>query len=193
MSGWFWDRDGSSAQKGMIDAINRSQAVIEFELDGTIVNANDNFLATMGYRLDEIRGKHHRMFVDPAYANSPEYLEFWKHLAVGEFHSGEFRRLGKGGREVWLHADYHPIFDRSGKPRKVVKFASDITAQKNQSADATGKVNAISRAQAMIEFALDGTILDANENFLAAMGYRLDEIRGRHHRMFVPATEAASI
>lgn len=195
MSGWFrlGNGNGNAEQRGMIDAIHRSQAVIEFELDGTIVTANENFLATMGYSLDEIRGKHHRIFVDPVHAQSADYREFWRHLAAGEFHVGEFRRLTRSGSEVWLHATYNPIVDGAGKPVRVIKLASDITAQKNREADVTGKVEAISRAQAVIEFALDGTILTANDNFLAAMGYSLDEIRGKHHRMFVEPAESSSV
>jgi methyl-accepting chemotaxis protein len=119
----------------MAAAINKSQAVIEFTLDGTIVVANENFLQTLGYSLDEIRGRHHGMFVDDAYRSSLEYKEFWGKLNQGEFVAGEFRRLGKGGKEIWIQASYNPIFDQSGKPFKVVKYASDITAQiKNREA-----------------------------------------------------------
>ncbi len=102
--------------------------MIEFNLDGTIVAANDNFLTTLGYGLDEIKGRHHRMFVDPAYARSPEYELFWERLHNGEFQSGEFKRIAKGGREVWIMGAYNPIFDADGKPFKVVKFATDVTA-----------------------------------------------------------------
>jgi methyl-accepting chemotaxis protein len=183
------DRAG---QQSTIDAIHRSQAVIEFNLDGTIQTANANFLATVDYSLEEIVGQHHRMFVEPGYASSPDYAAFWRALASGEFQSGEYRRVGKGGREIWLQATYNPILDRHGKPVKVVKFAADITAQKNLAADHAAKIDAISRAQAVIEFQLDGTILTANDNFLATVGYRLDEIQGRHHRMFVDPAYAGS-
>jgi methyl-accepting chemotaxis protein len=111
-------------------AINRAQALIEFTLDGTIVTANDNFLAATGYSLDEIRGKHHRMFCDADYVQSKEYQTFWSDLAAGDISAGQFRRLGKNGREVWINASYNPILDARGKPFKVVKFAIDITAQK---------------------------------------------------------------
>ena len=170
----------------------RSQAVIEFTLDGTIITANANFLGAVGYALEEIQGKHHRIFVDPAMAQSAEYAEFWRALGAGQFQSGEYRRFGKGGREIWLQASYNPILDKAGKPLKVVKFASDITEQKNRAADMAGQVAAISRAQAVIEFKLDGTILTANENFLSTLGYRLEEIQGRHHRMFVEPGYGAS-
>ena len=141
-----------------VDAISRVQAVIEFDLDGTILTANDNFLTCLGYRLDEIQGQHHRMFADPAYAASPEYQAFWAKLNRGEFDAGVYRRLGKGGKEIWIQASYNPILDANGKPYKVVKFATDITEQKNKSAEYEGKLSAISKAQAVIEFNLDGTI-----------------------------------
>ena len=174
----------TAEQDGKMAAIGRAQAVIEFELDGTILTANENFTATVGYSLDEIRGKHHRIFCEKDYANSAEYKGFWADLASGEFAAGDFKRLGKNGKEIWINASYNPIFDASGKPYKVVKFASDITDEKARTAEQDGKMAAISRAQALIEFELDGTILTANENFLSTVGYSLDEIQGKHHRMF---------
>ncbi len=173
-----------SEVKGVTDAIGKAQAVIEFNLDGTIVTANDNFLTCLGYTLNEIKGQHHRMFCDPAYTNSPEYSAFWAKLNRGEYEMGLYRRLGKGGKEIWIQASYNPILDVSGKVCKVMKFATDVTAEKNRSAEFEGKINAVNKAQAAIEFNLDGTILTANDNFLGAMGYRLDEIKGQHHRMF---------
>jgi len=170
---------------GQIAAISKSQAVIEFDIHGNILNANENFLATVGYRLDEIRGQHHGMFVDESYRRSGDYQSFWRKLAAGEYQAGEFQRFGKGGREIWLQASYNPIFDANGKPFKVVKYASDITRQKIEGADFAGQLAAISKSQAVIEFELDGTIRGANDNFLNAVGYRLEEIRGQHHSMFV--------
>ncbi|EOD78181.1 Methyl-accepting chemotaxis protein [Grimontia indica] len=170
---------------GQIRAIGKSQAVIEFELDGTIRTANENFLNTVGYTLEEVQGKHHSMFAPPGLKNSREYKEFWKSLAAGEFFSGEFERVGKGGRQIWIQASYNPIFDLNGKPFKVVKYASDITDQKLKNADYEGQIEAIGKSQAVIEFNMDGTIRHANENFLAAMGYSLSEVKGRHHSMFV--------
>ncbi|WP_413560338.1 methyl-accepting chemotaxis protein [Bdellovibrio sp. HCB209] len=167
-----------------LNAINRVQAVIEFGLDGTIMNANANFLAAMGYGFTEIEGKHHRMFCDPEFVSSPQYKELWDKLAKGEFVTGEFRRIGKGGKEIWINASYNPVLNADGKPYKVIKFATDITAAKRKSAEDEGKINAISKAQAVIEFNLDGTIIDANENFLKTLGYSLSEIQGKHHRMF---------
>ena len=182
----------TAEQDSKFAAIDRAQAMIEFELDGTIRTANENFLAVTGYGLDEITGRHHRIFCDPDYAASSEYKAFWADLADGQFASGEFQRFGKNGREVWINATYNPILDSRGKPVKVVKFATDITAEKRRTAEQDGKMDAISRAQAIIEFELDGTILTANENFLAVTGYALDEIRGKHHRMFCDPDYARS-
>jgi methyl-accepting chemotaxis protein len=178
-------RQGGASDRGMIDAINKSQAVIEFAMDGKILHANENFLKAMGYSLDEIRGQHHSMFADSAYAQSAEYREFWEKLRRGEFDAGQYRRLGKGGREIWIQASYNPILDGKRKPVKVVKFATDITQQKVQSADYEGQLAAIGMSQAVIEFSLDGKILNANENFLKTLGYALDEVKGQHHSMFV--------
>jgi methyl-accepting chemotaxis protein len=170
---------------GQISAISKSQAVIEFRMDGTIVNANENFLKTMGYSLDEIKGKHHGMFADEAYRSSPEYRDFWAKLNRGEYQSGEYRRVGKGGKEIWIQASYNPILDLNGKPFKVVKYATDITAQKISNADYAGQIAAISKSQAVIEFKMDGTIVQANDNFLRTLGYMADEIKGKHHGLFV--------
>ncbi|GAA3840686.1 PAS domain-containing methyl-accepting chemotaxis protein [[Pseudomonas] carboxydohydrogena] len=170
-----------------IDAVGRSQAVIEFNLDGTIITANENFLGALGYKLDEVQGKHHGMFVSEAERGSVAYREFWNRLRAGEFQSGEFMRNAKDGRSVWIRASYNPLFDRGGKPCKVIKFAFDITQQKMRSADYEGQIKAIHKSQAVIEFDLDGRVLTANDNFLAALGYTLEEIRGQHHGMFVDA------
>jgi len=170
--------------EGQVAALNRVQAVIEFNLDGTILHANENFLHALGYRLDEIQGRHHSMFVEREQAQSEEYRAFWAKLARGEFDAGQYRRIGKDGREIWIQASYNPVFDSTGRPRKVVKFATDITAQKMQAADFAGQLAAISKSQAVIEFDLSGRILSANENFLSTMGYALDEVRGQHHSMF---------
>ncbi len=178
--------------KGQIDAIGKSQAVIEFNLDGTIINANENFLQTLGYTLDEIQGKHHRMFAEDEYANSAEYRLFWEKLNRGEYDSGEYKRIGKGGKEVWIQASYNPINDANGVPCKVVKYATDVTADKLLSADFSGQIDAIGKSQAVIEFNMDGTIITANENFLNTVGYSLADIRGQHHSMFADSQYAAS-
>jgi methyl-accepting chemotaxis protein len=176
----------SMEDAGKIAAITRAQAVIEFNLDGTIITANDNFLAAMGYSLAEIAGKHHQMFVAPGERDSAAYREFWAGLARGEFRTGEYKRFGKGAREVWILASYNPILDDAGKPFKVVKFASDITDQKLKTANFAGQIEAIGKSQAVIEFSMDGKVLVANQNFLDALGYTLSEIEGQHHRMFMP-------
>jgi methyl-accepting chemotaxis protein len=177
---------------GQIEAIGKSQAVIEFNMDGTIVQANDNFLAAVGYSLDEIKGKHHSIFVAPEEKSSVAYQQFWESLNNGEFHSGEFRRFGKSGNEIWIQASYNPIFDAEGNPYRVVKYASDITEEKLRNADFSGQIEAIGKSQAVIEFNMDGTIIKANENFLNAVGYSLDEIVGQHHSMFVVTEERNS-
>jgi methyl-accepting chemotaxis protein len=171
--------------KALKTAINRSQAVIEFRMDGTILTANDNFLKAIGYTLDEIRGKHHSIFVKADERSSAEYREFWAKLNRGEFQVAQYKRIGKGGKEIWILASYNPLLDSKGKPVRVIKFATDITAQKIRSMEDAGKIEAISRAQAMIEFNMDGTIINANQNFLNAMGYALAEIQGKHHSIFV--------
>ncbi len=184
--------DQNEGVKSRLNAVDRSFAMIEFDLDGTICTANENFLSVMGYRLEEVVGQHHRIFVDPAEAASPGYAEMWQNLRAGQFTASQFKRLGKGGKEVWIQASYNPILDSEGKPIGVIKFATDITEQKSAATDAAGQMAAISRSQAVIEFTVDGTILTANDNFLGAMGYRLDEIRSQHHRTFVDPEYAAS-
>ncbi|WP_319641234.1 PAS domain-containing methyl-accepting chemotaxis protein [Novosphingobium sp. KCTC 2891] len=170
--------------EGKVKAIDRAQGMVEFSLDGTVRDANDNFLALTGYTLDEIRGRHHRQFCDPATAQSLEYAAFWEKLGRGEYDAGEYRRVGKDGRDIWIQATYNPIFDLDGKPVKVVKFATDVTEQKRRANEFQAKVDAIGRSQAVIEFDLEGNVLSANENFLRVTGYSLREILGQHHSMF---------
>ena len=187
MFSWFC-RDKAAR----LSALENCLAVIEFKLDGTIVDANENFLRTFGYRLDEIRGRHHGMFVEPAHKESEEYRQFWGRLGRGEHQAGQFKRISKQGQEIWIEATYAPILDGKGRPRGIVKYATDISAQKAEYADLLGQANAIDRSQAVIEFALDGTILRANDNFLATMGYRLDEIQGKHHSLFIDPAQRQS-
>ncbi len=188
----FRRKPAQSSDAAKVKAIMRSQAVIEFSLDGTIQTANENFLSAMGYRLEEIVGRHHAMFCDPEFTQGAEYKSFWASLGRGEFQSAAYRRLAKGGREVWIQASYNPVLDRSGKPIGVIKFATDITAQKQQSADHMAQIEAISRVQAVIAFNLDGTVITANPNFLSTVGYGLDEIVGKHHAMFCQPDYARS-
>ena len=179
--------------EGQIQAVNKAQAVIEFNLDGTIIKANDNFLNVVGYTLEEIQGQHHRMFAEESFRASVEYRQFWEALNRGEYQAAEYKRVGKGGKEVWIQASYNPILDLNGNPFKVVKYAIDVTAQKLQNADFQGQIQAVSKAQAVIEFNLDGTIITANDNFLNVMGYTLEEIQGQHHRMFTEESFRASV
>ena len=177
--------------RAVLAAMDRSQAVIEFDLTGRILHANENFLQAVGYQLSEVVGQHHRMFVDPVEAQSKDYAAFWARLAEGHFDRRQYKRVAKGGREIWIEASYNPVF-RGGKPVKVVKFATDITTVKLKAMEDEGKLAALSRAQAIIEFTPKGDILGANENFLAALGYDLTEITGRHHSMFCMPDHVAS-
>ncbi|MHB0771011.1 methyl-accepting chemotaxis protein [Bradyrhizobium sp. 5.13L] len=175
-----------------IAAIGRAQAVIEFKLDGTVVTANENFCRVLGYSLAEIEGKHHSLFVAQADRDGAAYREFWAALNRGQYQAGEYKRIGKGGREVWILASYNPLLDENGKPFGVVKFATDVTAEKLKNADLAGQIAAIDKAQAVIEFNMDGSIITANANFLGALGYTLAEIKGKHHSMFVDPSERDS-
>jgi methyl-accepting chemotaxis protein len=182
-------------QKEMADilaALSRSNAVIEFKMDGTIITANKNFLDVMGYTLEEIKGKHHSMFADTGVADSQEYKDFWAKLNKGEFQAARYKRISKGGKEVWIEASYNPIIGKNGVPYKVIKYATDITAQMLERADMQGTIQAIDRSQAVISFNMDGTIITANKNFLDVMGYTLEEIKGKHHSMFADAGVAES-
>ncbi|WP_456769763.1 methyl-accepting chemotaxis protein [Bradyrhizobium sp. USDA 3650] len=182
----------SMADASKIAGISRAQAVIEFTLDGTIVTANENFCNALGYSLAEIQGKHHSLFVPQSERDGAAYREFWAKLNRGEYQAGEFKRIGKGGREVWILAYYNPLLDENGKPFGVVKFATDVTAEKLKTADLAGQIAAIEKAQAVIEFNMDGSIITANANFLSALGYSLAEIKGKHHGMFVEPSERDS-
>lgn len=181
-----------SELQAKLDALDKSQAVIEFKLDGTIITANNNFLRAVGYSLAEIQGQHHKIFVAEEDRNSPAYAQFWAKLNKGEFQAAEYKRIGNHGREIWIQATYNPLLDEQGKPYKVVKFCTDITARKLATAEFEGQIAAINKSNAAIHFSLDGTILNANENFLNAVGYTLDEIKGRHHRIFVTEAERES-
>lgn len=161
-----------------------TQAVIEFDLQGRVLHANENFLATFGYTAAEVVGQHHRLFCEPEYTRSPEYLAFWERLSRGEFNAGEYRRRSKGGADVWIQASHNPILDIDGRPLKIVKFATDVTPTKLLSSETGGKLDAILRSQAVIEFDMQGNVLTANNNFLRTVGYTADEVKGRHPSMF---------
>lgn len=178
--------------KAKTDAVDRSFATIEFDLDGHVLAANETFLTLTGYTLDEVRGQHHSVFCDPSHAHSLAYRQFWQKLGRGEFDQGEYKRLGKDGRELWIQATYNPILGLDGRPWKVLKLAQDVTAAKRERVEAEGRVDAIGRSQAVVEFDLQGHVLSANAHFLQLTGYRLDEIVGRHHRLFCDAEDARS-
>ena len=181
-----------SATRRVLDAFMDTQAVIKFTLDGHVIEANESLLAVMGYALAEIKGQHHRKFIDPVYAASPEYARFWEALRAGEPQTAEFLWHRKDGTPVWLRAGYMPVLGRGGKPTMIVKIAQDVTSQKLQEMAIRSKVEAIETSQAVIEFDLQGNILSANDNFLNAMGYQRDEVVGQHHRIFVDRAEAQS-
>lgn len=173
-------------------AVDRSTAMIEFKPDGTIIGANDNFLTTVGYRLEEIQGQHHRLFCFPDYQASAEYRRFWQRLAAGEYIRDRFLRRNKQGQEVWLEASYNPILGADGRVESVLKLATDITALVAREQEKESMIDAIGRSMAVIAFNLKGEVLEANANFLQTMGYRLEDIRGKHHRQFCTREEADS-
>ena len=174
----------ANANQGLTQALERSMAVIEFDLDGVILRANDNFLRKTGYRADVLIGQHHRRLCPPAVVQSRDYGDFWARLKRGEHVSGAFQRLDAQGRTLWLEASYNPVPDGNGKIARVVKYALDVTEQVERDSEAQSKLKALDRAMARIEFDLDGRILTANDNFLATLGYSLKELQGQHHRLF---------
>ena len=179
--------------RGVLGAIDASYAYIEFNIDGTIIKANENFLRATGYRLDEIQGRHHRMFMPADLAAAPSYAQLWRDLAAGQAFSDVVKRITKDGREIWIQAVYAPVKDEMGRVFKVVKLATDVTESRLKAADHEGQLAAISKAQAVIEFSMDGKVLTANDNFLSTLGYTLQEIKGQHHSMFVDPEHRSSI
>ncbi|KXS37261.1 MAG: methyl-accepting chemotaxis sensory transducer with Pas/Pac sensor [Halomonadaceae bacterium T82-2] len=176
----------------IIDALHRSQAMVEFAPDGTLLEANDRFLEASGYRLEELRGQHHRRLCDPGYAAGPEYRDFWAQLNAGRSISGRFRRFDRSGRELWLEATYSPVLDRAGRVRRIVKLASVITEKVQREQDMRSRLDALDRSTAIVEFTPDGHILTANDNFLATVGYDREALTGAHHRMLCDPEYAAS-
>ncbi|WP_193147738.1 PAS domain-containing protein, partial [Serratia marcescens] len=170
------------------DAICQNKPVIEFSPEGVIHKASPLFLSTMGYRADEIIGHHHRIFCPPSLVSSPEYSHFWQRLARGESFSGKFLRLAKGNRSVWLEASYIPVTDWRGRVTRVIKIAADISERVHSALEQEAVVNAINRSMAIITFNPEGIVLDANENFVNATGYKRDEVIGKHHRLFCAET-----
>ena len=178
--------------ESIYQAIDKVQAIIEFDLSGRILRANENFCRALGYRLEEIQGKHHRIFCTDDVRESLEYRRFWEKLNRGEFDTGEYKRIKKDGSELWINASYNPVFDNQGKLVKVIKFATDITREKLKNLEFSSTLDAVSKAQAVIEFNMDGSIISANENFLMTLGYSLAEIQGKHHSMFCDEGTASS-
>ena len=162
------------------EALDKSQAIISFTPDGIILHANENFLSATGYRLEDIVGKHHSIFCEDAYTRTAEYKEFWADLRDGKFQSNSFKRINRSGKAIYIQATYNPIHDVDGSVVGVIKYCTDITIPTLKTAEA------VARTQASITFTPEGVIKDANDTFLAATGYRLDEIQGQHHRMFCP-------
>jgi methyl-accepting chemotaxis protein len=173
--------------EGQVKAIRNHQAVAQFEQDGTVIEANEIFLKAMGFTLDEVKGKHHRLFVDQDSQRTSEYQNFWTRLGKGEALYGEYRHISKSGKEVWLQASYTPFLDHRGRLQKILMYGVDCTTQKLVNTDYQGQIEGINTSQAVIHFAVDGTILDANPIFLRALGYTLQEIKGEHHRIFTRA------
>lgn len=176
----------------ILNAIKNSTAFIEFTPDGTILDANDNFLAAMGYHLEDIKGKHHRIFCDRSYSQSYEYKEFWNSLAAGKSFSDKFMRFTSSGQVIWIEASYNPVTNETGKVQSIVKIATDITDYVNKADVQNGILSALDRSTAIISFNLDGTIIEANDNFTQTVGYSLDQIVGKHHKMFCSAELANS-
>ncbi|WP_114153862.1 PAS domain-containing protein [Chromobacterium haemolyticum] len=173
-------------QQGVLQAIDRSMAVIEFSPDGVVRSANANFEAVMGYRASEVIGQHHRLFCPAEFVSSPEYGNFWSRLRQGHFVSDRFKRVTKNGDIVWLEASYNPVRDAAGQVTAVVKFALDVTKSVQAELEARNTMKAVSRSMAVIEFSVDGIVLRANSNFLNTVGYSEQEIIGQHHRAFCP-------
>ncbi len=165
-------------------AISRSMAMIEFDRNGVILDANLNFCKTMGYSVEEVRGKHHRIFCEEAYTHTETYAKLWRDLARGEALSGTFMRLNKRGEQVWLEASYMPVLDSSNQVLSVIKVASDISARVHHEHENQSLIDAISRSMAVIEFTPQGQIINANDNFLRTVQYSREEIIGQHHSMF---------
>ena len=183
---------GSDPAAANFGAISEALAILELAPDGTILSANQIFLDMYGYTLDELKGRHHRMLVSEQHAQSAEYQGLWSRIAVGEVDKGGYARVAKGGREVYIRGSYSAVRDKSGKPTRIVETSIDTTTARLSSLESQSKLDAIGRVQAVIEFQLDGTIIDANENFCRTVGYDVSEVRGRHHRMFVDPTHASS-
>jgi methyl-accepting chemotaxis protein len=178
--------------KRILAALSRALAIVEFDQNGKVLTANENFCQMLGYTLPEIVGKPHSIFVSRQAAASPEHRALWTKLARGEFDAGDHQRVGKDGKQIWVQATRTPILDRSGKLLKVVEVAAEITPAKRLAIENAAKLDAVSRAQCVAEYSPEATLLDVNENFLKTLGYTRESVLGAHHRTFVDAAYAQS-
>lgn len=185
-------KDKLDFENAKLNALATSMAIIEFDIYGNILNANQKFLDTMKYSLSDIEGQHHKIFCSPDYSSSSEYNEFWNKLRSGNFHSGKFQRYDKKGNEVWFEASYNPVLDSNGKVIRIVKFATDITEFIKERNENKGQLEAINLSMAVIEFSPEGIILNANQNFLKTMGYSYSDIIGKHHSIFCKKEQSNS-
>ena len=185
-------RQALAETQAKLAAISRNMAMIEFAPDGTILDANAQFCQAMGYSAEELRGKHHRLFCDPAFAKSAEYRQLWRDLGEGRAISGTFERVDKAGREVWLEASYMPVVDERQQVTSVIKVAADISQRVKDEHESQSQLKAIGRSMAVVEFNPQGRVIKANQNFLTTMGYRLEEVVGRHHGLFCQPHERES-
>jgi methyl-accepting chemotaxis protein len=182
-------RQALAQAQGVVSAVDVGHTCVEFDAGGQVLAANRSFCALLGYDERDIVGMHHRSFVDPAESGAAAYREFWSDLNAGKTHVDAFRRVTKSGSAIWIHGTYAPVRDETGRLTKVVAIGTDITAAKLREADFGGQLAAIGKSQAVIEFSLDGKVLDANANFLDVLGYTLADIMGQHHSMFVEPSE----
>ena len=187
-------RDVTQARQNrfILESIEATQARIVFAPDGSILDANTNFLDVMGYDLNECLGKNHRIFMHPAERASSDYVEHWRKLKEGRHVEGVFRRIAKSGANVWLHAAYYPIVDTNNKVIRIVKYGVDVTEAESKNAEYQGKLSAIELSQAIAEFTPDGDVISANGNFCKVMEYSPRDVEGRHHRVFVPPEQRES-
>ena len=185
-------RQALAEAQAKLAAISRNMAMIEFAPDGTILDANAQFCQAMGYSAEELRGKHHRLFCDPAFAKSAEYQQLWRDLGEGRAISGTFERVDKAGREVWLEASYMPVVDERQQVTSVIKVAADISQRVKDEHESQSQLKAIGRSMAVVEFNPQGRVIKANQNFLTTMGYRLEEVVGHHHGLFCQPHERES-
>ncbi|WP_019594170.1 PAS domain S-box protein [Thioalkalivibrio sp. ALM2T] len=172
----------------VLDAVREAVAYIEFTPRGQVLDTNELFLKTIGHPREDVIGQHHRMFCSPEYARSLQYRDFWRRLAAGESHTGTFPRVTRTGETIWLEATYFPVRDTQGQVEKIAKIAYDVTEKQEQLRDQAAVFTALDRSMAVIEFTPEGEILKANDNFLQAVGYNLDDIHGQHHRIFCDDT-----